>query len=277
MKNRDAEPAVPLVSVVVPTYNQAGYLPVCLDSIWFQDYENLEIVVVDDASTDGTRKVLDDYAEALMHDIASYAVFYDTDRDEILRRSHPRYPSKGRHLRVLRNETNRGSTRTYNRGFRACKGVYCTYVASDDFCHPDMIRTLVNALEEAEADFAYSDMLVVDDRQRVLRRFTLPDYSFEACFRDWYLCGVSKLHKRSLHERFGYYDEDYLANDHELYLRFAKGGVRFTHVPRALYSVRHHGPARREGVHAPANWTRLVNESKRLVRAARDFMQGMKR
>ena len=53
MKNR------PRVSIVIPTYNQAKYLPACLDSVLFQDYPNIEIVVVNDASTDGTREILE--------------------------------------------------------------------------------------------------------------------------------------------------------------------------------------------------------------------------
>jgi len=49
------------ISVIVPTFNQAQYLGACLDSIWFQDYPDLEIIVVNDCSTDNTREVIEDF------------------------------------------------------------------------------------------------------------------------------------------------------------------------------------------------------------------------
>jgi hypothetical protein len=64
---------------------------------------------------------------------------------------------------------------------------------------------------------------------------------------------------------------DFLANDHEQYLRFALGGVRFLHLPRALYSVRSHD-GRGVDVHSSANQRKLMEESKSLVRRARAAM-----
>jgi len=49
------------ISIIVPVYNQSQYLPICLDSIWFQDYPALEIIVVNDGSTDDICKALEDY------------------------------------------------------------------------------------------------------------------------------------------------------------------------------------------------------------------------
>ncbi len=260
------------VSMIVPTYNQAQYLGACLDSIWFQDYPSLEIIVVNDCSTDHTAQVIAGFEQAVREEKTSFASRYDEATGEIERTWHPRYPQEGRRLVVLHNEQNQGSTRTYNRGFQAATGDYCTYIASDDICHPGMVSALAAPLDRGEADFTYSDMFVVDDAGHILRQFNLPDYSFAACFGDWYLCGVSKLYRRSLHERFGWYNNEYLANDHELYLRFALGDVRFMHVPRVLYSVRSHD-TRSVGVHNSANWTKLLNESKSLVRQARTALR----
>jgi len=163
-----------------------------------------------------------------------------------------------------------GSTQTYNRGFRACTGTYCTYIASDDMCHPAMISSMAALLDADRADFIYSDMFVIDDQGRILREFRQPEYSFEACFCNWYLLGVSKLYRRELHERLGYYDVDYLANDVECYLRFALNGVRFQRIPNVLYSVRSH-EHRQVGVHSTGNWGRLLDECRRLVLIARDY------
>lgn len=256
------------VSLVVPTYNQAPYLGACLDAIWFQDYPNLEIIVVDDASTDETREILDRFVNEVANEMVSYASFYNAETDEIERTRHRRYPRHGRQLKILRNERNLGSTRTYNRGFKACTGDYCTYIASDDICHPAMISSMVEVLDSGEADFVYSDMFVINDEGRILREFRQPEYNFEECFCNWYLIGVSKLYPLALHERLGYYNNDYLANDVECYLRFALNGVRFKRIPKVLYSVRCH-EQRQVGVHSPGNWNRLLDECRQLVKKAR--------
>lgn len=261
------------ISIVVPSYNHSEYIETCLDSLMFQDHDNMEIIVVDDFSTDGSREVIERYVNNLPTDMRSFASRYDEETDTIERVVHHRYPQRGRELKVLFNDENMGSTATYNRGFRAATGTYCSFVTSDDMCHPQMFSTLARPLEDGQADFVYADMFVIDDAHRVLREFKLPDYSFERCFCDWYLCGVATLYRRDLHERFGFYDTEADADDHECYLRFAKNGARFLHVAKTLYSHRSHDD-RQVGLHAPASFNRLLSASKRLVLEARGRRNG---
>lgn len=260
------------ISVIVPIYNQSRYLRACLDSVWFQDYPGpIEIVVVNDGSTDDTAAVLAAFAADAATARTSYASRYDQVGDVIERVYHDRYPASGRTLRVMAHERNRGLAPALNTGFRACAGEYCTYVPSDDRCAPHMFAELAAALD-AGHDFAFSDMLIVDEAGGVARRFSLPEYSFQASFADWYLCGVSKLYRRELHDRFGWYDESLLAHDHELFQRFAEGGARFIRLPKALMYVLSHDGPRNVDIHAPANWNRLLEESKVLTLRARRFL-----
>jgi glycosyltransferase involved in cell wall biosynthesis len=261
------------VSVVVPTFNQVRYLGACLDALWFQTCAELEIVVVDDGSTDGTAEALTAYLAGLESDTASYASRFDQEPDVLTRVTHERYPKAGRSLKVITHEKNQGLAAALNSGFRAATGELCTYVPSDDIAYPPMIDELAGALARENADFAYADMLIVTDAGRILRRFSLPDYSFARCFADWYLCGDAKLYRRTLHERFGYYDEALLAHDHELFLRFALGGAAFTHVASPLLAKRDHAGERAVDIHAPANWNRLIEESKALTLAARQHLR----
>ena len=265
---------VPVVSVIVPAFNQARYLRACLDSLWFQDYPELEIVVVNDGATDETPGVLDAFQRDLDDLTTSFASRYDAVTDTLERTWHPVYPREGRRLRLVTHEHNRGLAAALNSGVAAATGAYCTYVPCDDLAYPHMVGTLVDALRGRDADFAYADMHIVDDAMHVLRHFKLPDYSFAACFGDWYLCGVCKLYARELHARFGDYDEALLAHDHELFQRFALGGARFTHVARALMAVRDHPVHRQVDIHAPTSWNRLLAESKVLVGQARAHLEG---
>jgi len=164
------------VSIIIPTFNQAQYLPACVDHCLFQTYPDLEIIIVDGGSTDGTK----DYLAGLEKEVAERRVkpvVEMDERGEIIRREQRVYP-EGRRLEILVFGEDIGPTRTINEGLSRARGEYCTYVVGDDIPHPHMIEELVSALERTGADFAYSDMNIVDDTGRIVRQMRLPDYSF---------------------------------------------------------------------------------------------------
>ncbi len=257
------------VSILVPTYNQAKYLPICLDSVWFQDHPDIEIVVVNDCSTDETRDVMERYAVEVAQEKASFASYYNAEKDVVERTWHPRFPKSGRSLVYVNHETNQGLSAALNTGLRAATGAYCTFIASDDMLLPSMVSELLVALKANDADFAYADMHIVDDGGRILRRFSLPDYTFEKAFCDWYLCGICKLYKRELHDKFGYYSLEHVSQDHEMFLRFAMGGAKFVHIPRVLANVRIHGQERKVDNHSRVKESRQISDSISLAMLAR--------
>lgn len=260
------------VSVVVPTYNQAKYFPICLDAIWFQGYADIEIVLVNDGSSDTTKTEIERYLDDIQTEQTSYASFYNEKSDEVERVYHPRYPTgNNREIKVIHHERNRGLGAALNTGFKACTGFYCTYIASDDFFYPTMVEDCVKILESDDADFVFADINIVDDDGRIMRQFNYPDYSFKESFLNWYFCGICKLYKRSLHEEFGYYREDLLAHDHEMYLKFAMNRKKLVHINKVLAVSRYHGVERQVDNHNPKQWNRLFEESKELVRIARKY------
>ncbi|MBG0777402.1 MAG: glycosyltransferase [Desulfovibrionaceae bacterium] len=302
---RSARPGpagAPLVSVVVPSFNQARYLPTALDSVWFQDYPNIEIVICNHGSTDGTAEVVEDFLRDVEGAEESFLLRYEepdgggprnpadttdpANGGRFVRLRHPRYPrvagatgaaGGGRTVKVLQSAENIGGTRSYNEGFRAATGAFCTYLVGDDYLLPTAVSRLAACLEETGADVAYSDLFVVDDAGRILQRLEKPDYSFEKCFADWFHLGVSRLYRRALHERAGWYDPDYRnANDYDMFLRFALAGARFAHLPEVLYCTRRHDPA---DPAEPASWrgdghANLLRESVRCALRARAAIAG---
>ena len=105
-----------LLSVIVPAYNVAEWLPRCLDSILSQTYSNIEVVVIDDGSTDDTSQIIDDYAV----------------RDLRIRAFH---------------QQNKGLVETRERGIKEAKGTYIGFVDGDDEITPEMYEKLIkNAL-----------------------------------------------------------------------------------------------------------------------------------
>lgn len=262
-----------LISVIVPTYNQAKYLPITLDSIWFQSYPNIEIIVVDDGSRDTTKDTLCEYVDALLSEKASFASNYNEHFREVERTIHDRYPKEGRQFVFIEHPINRGLSAALNTGFKAVTGSLCTFIASDDMMLPSMLFELREALAETGADFAYGDMNIVNDEGRILRRFSLPEYTFVNAFCHWYLCGVCKLYRTALHEKVGYYREDIRPQDHEMFLRFAMNGAKFVHLPKVLANVRIHDEAREVHNHTTENWDQLYKESAELVEKARGFLK----
>lgn len=115
----------PLISVIVPIYNVEDYLPRCIESILQQVYKNLEIILIDDGSTDYSGKICDEYEK----------------KDERIKVIH---------------KSNGGLSDARNVGLDRMRGVYVTCIDSDDFVSPFYISNLWGALNNSKSDIASS-------------------------------------------------------------------------------------------------------------------------
>ena len=126
-QKRKTEETEPLVTVVVPVYNEEKYLGECLDSLLAQTYKNLEIICVDDGSTDESPRILAEYA--------------------------------GRDARIhIITQKNGGLSRSRNNGTDHASGKYISYLDSDDSITPHHIEKLVRRMEEDELDVCLINM-----------------------------------------------------------------------------------------------------------------------
>ena len=121
----------PLISVIVPVYNGEAFLDQCLESIVAQDYARLEIIVVDDGSTDGTAAISDRWAE----------------RDNRIRVIH---------------QPNGGHSAARNAGLDAMSGELMMMVDSDDVLHPDFVTVLLDLMCRHDADIAVGDYVAFE-------------------------------------------------------------------------------------------------------------------
>lgn len=144
-----------LISVIVPAYNVKGYLRRCIDSIVNQTYRKLEIILVDDGSTDGTEKLCDKLAQ------------------EDVR------------ITVVHKE-NGGQADARNVGLDRAKGAYISFIDADDYIEPDMYERTVSEMEDARVSMVAvgivlrgadgtSDEMVVDKRRYLSREEALKD------------------------------------------------------------------------------------------------------
>lgn len=131
---------MPTVSVIVPNYNHAKFLPERLESIFNQTYTDFEVILLDDSSTDNSRSVIDSFKD------------------------HPKV------IHTLYNEKNSGSTfRQWQKGFELAKGKYVWIAESDDIADPDFLKILTGVLEEyPSVGIAYCQSQVINASNNVL-------------------------------------------------------------------------------------------------------------
>lgn len=121
-----------LVSIIIPVFNTKKYLKQCMDSVLNQKYRNIQVIVVDDGSTDGSEIICDNYAEM-------------DDRIEVL------------HI------NNAGSVGARKEALKVARGEYIGFVDSDDYIDSDMFSSLVVLMEKTGADFVHSGYKEVKD------------------------------------------------------------------------------------------------------------------
>ena len=200
--------ALPLVSIVTPTYNQAQFLAQTIESVLAQDYPYIEYIVLDDGSTDYTSTVLQQYAGRIR---AAW---------------HP----------------NMGQARTLNKGWGMARGSLIGYLSSDDLLEKSAVSILVAALaEQPEAVVAYCDFNLVDANGHWMRTAVTENFDHLRLCVDL-VCqpGPGALFRRSMFELAGgWSDQLRQVPDFEFWLRASRYGV-FIRVPHVLACYRVH-------------------------------------
>jgi glycosyltransferase involved in cell wall biosynthesis len=133
-QQEESENFAPLVSVIVPNYNHAAYLELRLESIFSQTYQNFEVILLDDASTDESAKVL--------------------------RSFHQRYPGKA--TLVINEENSGGVFHQWERGLNLAKGDIVWIAESDDWCTENFLEVLVPYFENEAIMLAYARTVFMD-------------------------------------------------------------------------------------------------------------------
>lgn len=133
-----------LISVIIPVYNTEKYLRQCVDSVLAQTYQNLEIILVDDGSTDDSGKICDAYCK------------------------------QNEKVRVI-HQGNKGLSATRNIGFDYAKGEYIYFLDSDDWLLESALEKLVSAIERRNCDFAFCEAYAMEESTG---RISVGQYSY---------------------------------------------------------------------------------------------------
>lgn len=202
----------PLVSIVSPCFNHEKFLRDFFNSIFEQDYGNIQVLICDDCSTD-----------------QSWAVLKEIEKEA---GAHERIE-----IKIIRNERNLGVTKTVNKLISMSEGKFIKSLASDDMlASKKSISTMVNFFENnKEADVVVCNGSVIEEEEhypvlcaeKKIYRDT-PDFQMENLFEKLYyenfISASGAMVRRSIYDEFGLYDEDLLTEDWEFWLRITKSG-----------------------------------------------------
>jgi len=191
------------VSVIIPLYNQKDYISEAINSVLEQTYENIEIIVINDGSTDDPGIVLDKF------------------KDKI----------------IVINQENAGLSGARNTGIKNSSGEYLQFLDADDVLTKEKVEKQISYISSAEEDLLYCKIEILNDMDNSIS--SRSTYAFNDIFSHFYLFWKpyptpihSLLFNRNIFEKYGFFDEDLEANEDRFYLaKLSYSGVKFRYIP----------------------------------------------
>lgn len=205
-----------LISIIIPAYNIKRYLSECLDSIIMQTYTNIEIILIDDGSTDGTADICDQYAD------------------------------KDNRITVI-HQNNIGSAASRNVGIDFFTGEYVTFIDGDDILSRRFIERLFIAIRDRNADIAECNAYylnnnnVIEYNTDVSAMYETNHSIMEAYLKDYLIKTViwNKLYKKSIIKGTKFVPGKFIDDEFFSYKVLAKA-KRLVHIDEYLYYYRQH-------------------------------------
>lgn len=198
----------PLVSIVTPSFNQGQFLEETILSVLRQDYPNIEYIIIDGGSTDGSVDIIRKYEDKLAYWVS---------------------------------EKDRGQTHALIKGFEKTTGKYLTWLCSDDLLEPSMVSISVDYhLRHPEVGLTYGDRVRIDAKGNI---YTLQRYP---AFRTWFvrwgfsLPQETTIFRRDVYDSVGGLDESlHMAMDFDLWCKISQRHI-IRHIPAVLGRFRAH-------------------------------------
>ena len=196
----------PLVSIVTPSYNQGVFLKRTINSVLNQDYPNIEYIVIDGGSEDGSLDILKSHKDSF----------------------------------EWVSEPDRGQTHAINKGFARARGTILGYLNSDDILYPDAVSTVVEQFHKnPEVDMLYGKADYIDKEDNKTGMYNTDVYSFERNMFDCCICQPASFWRKRVADIAGKFDEDlHYAMDYDYWLRMDRAGGRMLHIPDILAASR---------------------------------------
>ena len=182
----------PLVTIVTPSYNQAPYLELTIRSVLEQDYPNIEYIIMDGGSSDGSTQVIERYSDRL--------AYWESVKDK-------------------------GQTDAINKGFSHAHGEILAWLNSDDVLYPHAVREAVNYLvSHPECGLVYGNCNFIDAQDKIIGRFNAKQTDYQKLTQGYvHIPQQAAFWRAYFWKQTGPLDDTiYFAMDYDLWLRLAK-------------------------------------------------------
>lgn len=203
-----------LVSVIIPCFNAEKWLREAIDSCLKQTYSAVEVIVINDGSTDGCLDIIKSYGDKI----------------------------------IWESGVNRGGNYARNRGFALSKGEYIQYLDADDYVLPEKIERQVYFLEKMDADVVYGDwrhQQHLANGKTFLEEIKITGTQsdiLESLLSDWWVSPACLLFRRSAVEKSGGWDENLKAGqDRDFFISVVMSGAKVVYQPGCYSIYRRYG------------------------------------
>ena len=204
----------PFFSIILPTYNQADFLKVCLKSVFDQSYKNWELLIIDNNSTDNTQKIIKQY--------------------------------KNKKIRVYKIKNYGILAKSRNLGIKKSKSEWICFLDSDDKWYPDKLKEIKKRIDKKEGDLFYHD-LVFENKKFIFKKkisdksktVTKPILKYFAKNGNG-IGQSSAVVKKELFKKINYISENkgkYSWEDFDTWIKISKKTEKFVRIPKILGSI----------------------------------------
>ncbi len=201
-----------LISIILPAYNAERTLAESVDSVLAQTYDKIELVIIDDGSTDGTRTIAEYYAQ------------------------------KDCRVKVLCNEVNIGVLKTRMRGVRSAVGQWIAFIDSDDLWDPDKLKKQMEIIQKTGCVLAYSGSgYIRADGSSISWVLHVPEeVTFKSLLKQNLISNSSVLVKKEIFLRYSPFSEDHrdMHEDFACWMLILKGRFRACGIDEPLITYR---------------------------------------
>lgn len=195
----------PLVSIILPVYNGEKYLKQSIESCLNQTYKNIELIIVNDCSTDKSLEIIE------------------------------RYCVNDSRVKLVNNSINKKLPASLNIGHSFAKGEYLTWTSDDNFYDSMAIEVMLKTIRDKKVDIVYANYnLIGDDAEKVVN---LKDYGF-LIFSN--VIGACFLYHSKVYKKNKYDESLFLVEDYDFWLQ-CLAEFRFYNIQEVLYNYRNHG------------------------------------
>jgi glycosyltransferase involved in cell wall biosynthesis len=208
---------MPEVSVIIPAYNHEKYIAQSIESVLSQTLQDIEIIIIDDGSTDNTPKIIKNFAS--------------------------QYPEK---INCILHKVNQRPENISNQGIKLAKGKYIAWNDSDDFWYPNKLEKQIAIFRrKPNIELVYSyGVNIIESKTRYRSAINANDLEldvFKQLFRSAFFMKVSMVARKEIYDKISWGNKKYIyCGDYEWMLRVAAAGYTFDCVPEVLVGHRIH-------------------------------------